>query len=106
LKGVGLELCFNGTPNRVFANFFHVNETTLKHFRKRLQTKRFKMTTYIQTLRNKSIRQTQMKLSKHRELGNKSTMSIFEVANLMDKLKSFDTLEASSGSIFFDVSLN
>ena len=45
------------------------------------------MTAYIQTLRNKSIQSAQSKLSKHRELGTKTNLNVFEVAELMDTLK-------------------
>ncbi len=64
------------------------------------------MTTYIQKLRNKSVRQAEMKLSKHREMGIKSPFNVFEVAELMDTLKNADTPNAQSEAIFFSVNMN
>jgi len=45
------------------------------------------MAQYQQSLRSKVVREAKLKLSVHREQGTKSTMSIFEVANLMDQIK-------------------
>jgi len=64
------------------------------------------MTAYIQTLRNKSIRQAQNKLSKHRELGTKTNLNVFEVAELMDTLKFSNSEEESKASVFFSMHLN
>ncbi|MFM6935663.1 MAG: hypothetical protein ACKOXP_09480 [Flavobacteriales bacterium] len=44
------------------------------------------MTTFLQSLRTKSISQAKLKLSKHRELGTKSPMNVFEVAELLDSI--------------------
>ena len=64
------------------------------------------MTTYIQTLRNKSIRQAQNKLSKHRELGTKTNLDVFQVAELMDTLKSSSMEDENKASVFFSVNMN
>ena len=64
------------------------------------------MTAYIQTLRNKSIQSAQNKLSKHRELGTKTTLNVFEVAELMDTLKFSNLEEDSKSSVFFSIILN
>ena len=44
------------------------------------------MTTSLQSLRTKSISQAKLKLSQHRELGTKSPMNVFEVAELLDSI--------------------
>ncbi len=64
------------------------------------------MTAYIQTLRNKSIQSTQSKLSKHRELGTKTNLNVFEVAELMDMLKFSNFQEETKSSVFFSLNLN
>lgn len=64
------------------------------------------MTTHIQKLRNKSVRQAEMKLSKHREMGIKSPFNVFEVAELMDTLKNADCPNSQSEAIFFSVNMN
>jgi hypothetical protein len=64
------------------------------------------MTAYIQTLRNKSIQSAQNKLSKHRELGTKTTLNVFEVAELMDTLKFSNFQEESKASVFYSIILN
>jgi hypothetical protein len=45
------------------------------------------MTTSIQSLRSKSIRQAKLKLDQHRVLGVKSPLNIFEVADLLDSIR-------------------
>lgn len=45
------------------------------------------MTTSIQSLRTKSLRQAKLKLDQHRELGTQSTLNIFEVADLLDSIR-------------------
>jgi hypothetical protein len=45
------------------------------------------MTTSIQSLRTKSIRQAKLKLDQHRELGVQSPLNIFEVADLLDRIR-------------------
>ena len=57
-------------------------ETTTKQLKK---TKT--MTTSIQSLRTKSIRQAKLKLDQHRELGVQSPLNIFEVADLLDRIR-------------------
>ncbi|MBU3659572.1 MAG: hypothetical protein FGM14_06870 [Flavobacteriales bacterium] len=64
------------------------------------------MTAYIQTLRNKSIQSAQSKLSKHRELGTKTNLNVFEVAELMDTLKFSNFQEDTKASVFFSLNLN
>ncbi len=64
------------------------------------------MTTYIQTLRNKSILQAQNKLSKHRELGTKTNLDVFQVAELMDTLKFSSMEDENKASVFFSVNMN
>jgi hypothetical protein len=48
------------------------------------------MTTSLQSLRTKSISQANLKLSQHRELGTKSPMNVFEVAELLDSIKNYE----------------
>jgi hypothetical protein len=64
------------------------------------------MTAYIQTLRNKSVQSAQSKLSKHKELGTKTNLNVFEVAELMDTLKFSDLQEETKSSVFFSMNLN
>jgi hypothetical protein len=64
------------------------------------------MTAYIQTLRNKSIQNAQSKLSKHRELGTKTNLNVFEVAELMDTLKSSSSNDDNRASVFFSINMN
>jgi len=64
------------------------------------------MTAYIQTLRNKSIQHAQSKLSRHRELGTKTSLNVFEVAELMDTLKFSNLQEEAKSSVFFALNLN
>jgi hypothetical protein len=45
------------------------------------------MTTSIQSLRSKSIRQAKLKLDQHRQLGSQSPLNIFEVADLLDNIR-------------------
>lgn len=45
------------------------------------------MTTSIQSLRSKSIRQAKLKLDQHRQLGIQSSLNIFEVADLLDSIR-------------------
>ena len=64
------------------------------------------MAQYQQSLRSKVVREAKLKLSVHREQGNKSTMSIFEVANLMDQIKKNSEANEMEQTIFFSMSLN
>jgi len=64
------------------------------------------MTTYIQKLRNKSVRNAEMKLSKHRELGIKSPYNVFEVAEFLDTIKNADSGNTQAETIFFSVNMN
>jgi hypothetical protein len=64
------------------------------------------MTAYIQTLRNKSIQSAQNKLSKHREMGTKTNLNVYEVAELMDTLKFSNFQEDSKTSVFYSIILN
>jgi hypothetical protein len=64
------------------------------------------MAQYQQSLRSKVVREAKLKLSVHREQGTNSTMSIFEVANLMDQIKKENEASEKEQSIFFSMSLN
>jgi hypothetical protein len=64
------------------------------------------MTIYLNSLRNKVTRNAALKLSKHRELGTKSNLSVFEVAALMDKLKNAQTMEDNRNTVFFSAAMN
>ena len=64
------------------------------------------MAQYQQSLRSKVVREAKLKLSVHREQGTKSTLSIFEVANLMDQIKKENEASEKEQSIFFAMSLN
>jgi len=70
---------------------------------------RYKMLTmakYQQSLRIKVVQEAKLKLSVHREQGTKSTMSIFEVAALMDQIKKDNEATEMEQTIFFSMSLN
>lgn len=64
------------------------------------------MTVYMQTLKNKSVQMAQSKLNKHREMGTKSQLNVFEVAQLMDTLKNANSASNQLESIFFSMNLN
>lgn len=64
------------------------------------------MAQYQQSLRSKVVREAKLKLSVHREQGTKSTMSIFEVANLMDQIKKDNQATEMGQAIFFSMSMN
>jgi len=64
------------------------------------------MAQYQQSLRSKVVREAKLKLSVHREQGTKSTMSIFEVANLMDQIKKDNEASEMEQTIFFSMSMN
>lgn len=64
------------------------------------------MAQYQQSLRSKVVREAKLKLSVHREQGVKSNMSIYEVAELMDKIRKGSEAEEKEQSIFFSVNLN
>lgn len=64
------------------------------------------MAQYQQSLRSKVVREAKLKLSVHREQGTKSTMSIFEVANLMDQIKKDNEATEMEQAIFFSMSMN
>ncbi len=56
---------------------------------------------------NKVKRQAEDKLQKHRELGNRSNLSIIEVANLMDIITFGPTENSIEGlPIFFSYQMN
>jgi len=52
---------------------------------------------------NNRIKQAKYKLSQHKVQGVQSTLSIFEVANLMDTLKKGESPEVQSSSLFFSM---
>ena len=64
------------------------------------------MAQYQQSLRSKVVHEAKLKLSVHREQGTKSTMSIFEVANLMDQIKKDNEATEMEQTIFFSMSMN
>lgn len=64
------------------------------------------MAQYQQSLRSKVVREAKLKLSVHREQGTKSTMSIFEVAALMDQIKKDNEATEMEQAIFFSMSMN
>lgn len=64
------------------------------------------MAQYQQSLRSKAVREAKLKLSVHREQGTKSTMSIFEVAALMDQIKKDNEASEMEQAIFFSMSMN
>ena len=64
------------------------------------------MAQYQQSLRSKVVREAKLKLSVHREQGTKSTMSIFEVAALMDQIKKDNEASEMEQAIFFSMSMN
>ena len=64
------------------------------------------MAQYQQSLRSKAVREAKLKLSVHREQGTKSTMSIFEVAVLMDQIKKDNEATEMEQAIFFSMSMN
>lgn len=60
----------------------------------------------MNSLRNKVVRNATLKLSKHRELGTKSSLSVFEVAKLMDKIKTHEHISDRANTVFFSAELN
>ncbi len=64
------------------------------------------MTTYNENLRTKGLRQAKLKLSEHRERGSGSDLNVLQVADLMDKIRSWSTETEAHNSIFFSVNLN
>jgi hypothetical protein len=80
----------------------------VKHslIQKRNMPKTNTMTIYMNSLRNKVARNAQLKLSKHRELGTKSKLSVFEVASLLDTLKNVENIEDQRNSVFFSAVMN
>lgn len=64
------------------------------------------MNNLTESLRTKSLYQAKIKLSKHRELGLKSHLNIFQVAQLMDKIINDGKEADQNNSIFFSVGMN
>lgn len=64
------------------------------------------MNNLTESLRTKSLHQAKIKLSKHRELGSKSLLNIFQVAQLMDKIINDGKEAEQNNSIFFSVGMN
>jgi hypothetical protein len=64
------------------------------------------MTTSIQSLRTKSIRQAKLKLDQHRELGINSTLNVFEVADLLDRIRFSESKQEEEEQIGFALILN
>ena len=59
----------------------------------------------MQTLRIPSTAQIEMKLSKHRDLGTKSPLTIFQVAYLLDALTRGEDSEENYSELFL-INLN
>ncbi|MBM3163997.1 MAG: hypothetical protein FJZ80_00925 [Bacteroidetes bacterium] len=59
-----------------------------------------------QNLRVKIAKEAQLKLSVHRARGTGSSMSVFEVAKLMDKIRWSKAHPEAENSIFFSLSMN
>ena len=64
------------------------------------------MTINTESLRTKSLHQAKLKLSKHRELGEKSHLNVFQVADLMDKIIHAGKAPEQDNSIFFSIGMN
>jgi hypothetical protein len=61
----------------------------------------------FQQLNKNTVGVAKEKLSQHRSMGTKSNLSIFQVAHLMDAVKSNSDLEKNQlPSLFFSVGLN
>ncbi|MAA57157.1 MAG: hypothetical protein CL855_01580 [Cryomorphaceae bacterium] len=58
----------------------------------------------VQTLRTNKVKKAQLKLSKHKELGIKSTIDIHEVASLMDTLSGRTNIE--NETMLFSINMN
>ena len=53
---------------------------------------------------NKTINTAKYKLSQHKLQGEKSSLSVFQVARLMDEIKKAENMESSnSNSIYFSL---
>lgn len=52
---------------------------------------------------NNRIKQAKFKLSQHKVQGVQSTLSIFEVANLMDTLRKGEDAHPQGSSLFFSM---
>lgn len=51
---------------------------------------------------NNRVKTAKFKLNQHRNLGQKSTLSVFQVAKLMDTVKRGESMsESSAHSVFF-----
>jgi len=61
---------------------------------------------YQHDLRAKIAKEAKLKLSAHREKGTNTSMSVFEVAELLDRIRTTKTNESFDNSIFFSVSMN
>lgn len=54
-----------------------------------------------------TIKKAEFRLEQHKSMGKKSTLSVFEVAQLMDVIKFKETLKKSPyESLFFSLGLN
>lgn len=61
---------------------------------------------YQHDLRVKIAKEAQLKLSVHREQGTKTSMSVFEAAQLHDKIRWTNEISGNDHSIFFAVNMN
>lgn len=65
------------------------------------------MNTIRKTMINNSVKLAQYKLAQHRVQGTKSKLNIFEVAQLMDSIRTAQhAKEVGSSSIFYSINLN
>lgn len=56
---------------------------------------------------NNTVKLAQFKLAQHKTQGTKSKLSVFEVAQLLDNIKTAEQMKAvQSQSIFHSISLN
>ena len=62
------------------------------------------MTRNVQTLRTNRVKKAKLKLSRHKQLGVKSKIDIYEVASLMDTLNNRTRIE--NETMLFSVHMN
>jgi len=62
------------------------------------------MTRNVQTLRTNRVKKAKLKLSRHKQLGIKSKIDIYEVASLMDTLNNRTRIE--NETMLFSVHMN
>ncbi|MBG38703.1 MAG: hypothetical protein CL857_02170 [Cryomorphaceae bacterium] len=62
------------------------------------------MTRNVQTLRTNRVKKAKLKLSRHKQLGIKSKIDIYEVASLMDTVNNRTRIE--NETMLFSVHMN